>query len=1407
MTKINDLIERIENPELREQLLKEISQDNDQKKFGVISEEHLLALTEDYLNVFVVRPKEDSADIIKLTGYVTNGITDVPKGFSYSKLLQTYINDRVYDEDKESLSKALSVDAVLKSFSGDCDRLEYTYRIKDADGTIHIYAARYSRISKSNEELRLVAAFRNIDSIASVGEKKREEGLHSAYNALSGIFFSLHRVDVQNNTYVDIKTTPVIEQFSVSNDYDVNAERIIRGVSSKWSCDDALKFVERSTLAERMSGKNHISMEFLSYAAELCKLHFFKEDEDEFGRLHHVIFAVEKVDEEKSQAIINALSRDYKNVFWIDLSDGDSRVLKMKGFIGNSVDEKQNQKFSYGKISKEYIATRVHPDDREAMAKEISLEHLREVFKDKDELVGMYRIVVNDEVHHYRYVFFKLANLNAVVAGFRNIDDTIARHIAEEKQQREQEIAYQQMREEQLAIFDTLAQNFKNVYVVNIKNATAKVLKLEDEYSDNRLDGVINSEFPYERFLNAWIDEAVYPDDKNMLKKALSIEHLREVFSSQSEYIGNYRMLVKGQVINYQFSITLMKDKEHLLAGFQNVEAIIREHLEEEKKRRAKEQLYQAQLTEQLQVFDILARNFKNVYLADLEKETAKILKLDKKYEKILRLGGNREFQFAAVLSHWLNNVVCDEDREELSKVFETENVKKLLATQREFTGSYRSIIDGVVHHFQYSMSRIDDVGMKAVLGYQNVDEIVNEHIAQEKKERELEEARLKEMREHAEVISSLSTIYSTIFRADIDTHNYDILNSVSLMGKVAKNKGNFDDVKENILSAFMAPEMQATMREFLDLNTLAERLKSVNTISTEYKNPDDLWFQARFIVKRRDKNGVAKEVLYVARDITSEKVKEFEQQKRLSHALAAAQQASKAKSTFLNSMSHDIRTPMNAIIGFTALAQTHIDDRTQVQDYLAKISTSSTHLLSLINDILDMSRIESGTVKLEEKPIHIPDLLHDLRTMIQGLVNSKNQNLYIDTQDVSHEDVVADRLRLNQIMINIVGNAIKFTPPGGDIIIRLLEKPCSIKHHRTYEFSVKDTGVGMSKEFSKHIFETFTREYSSTVTGVQGTGLGMAITKNIVDLMGGEITVESEEGRGSLFTVTLNLLLANEPVKNEPIPALMGARALVVDDDLNTCRSVSKMLREIKMRPDWTASGREAIVRAQDAADMKDEYKVYIIDYLMPDMNGIETVRRIRKVISEDVPIIVLTAYDWEDFEYEARQAGVTAFVSKPLFMSELRKVLSQSNEEENVKEEEIKHYDYCGKRVLLVEDNELNREIATAILEGAGLKVDTAEDGAEAVDIMYTAAEDRYDLIFMDIQMPKMDGYTATHEIRTFANNKKANIPIVAMTANAFEEDKKKSLEAGMNGHIVKPISIDEIAKVLDRIFEVND
>ena len=524
-----------------------------------------------------------------------------------------------------------------------------------------------------------------------------------------------------------------------------------------------------------------------------------------------------------------------------------------------------------------------------------------------------------------------------------------------------------------------------------------------------------------------------------------------------------------------------------------------------------------------------------------------------------------------------------------------------------------------------------------------------------------------------------------------------------------------------------------------------------------------------------------------------------------LSDAVAAAETANRAKSTFLSNMSHDIRTPMNAIIGFTTLALSNIDDKERVKDYLAKTLASSNHLLSLINDVLDMSRIESGKIHLEEVEVNLSDVLHDLKTIVSGQIYAKQLELYMDATDVTDEDVYCDKTRLNQILLNLLSNAIKFTPAGGTVSVRVRQLAGKVRGCGQYEFRIKDNGIGMSQEFAQKIFEPFERERTSTVSGIQGTGLGMAITKNIVDMMGGTIEVQTAQGKGTEFTVCVPMRAQTEQRPVEKITELEGLKALVVDDDFNTCDSVTKMLVKVGMRAEWTLSGKEAVLRARQSIEMSDVYHAYIIDWRLPDMNGIEVTRQIRS-LHDDTPIIILTAYDWSDIEVEAKAAGVTAFCAKPMFMSDLRETLMSALGQKPADAVQRllpeKNADFKGKHILLVEDNELNREIAQEILREYGFLVDSAENGAVAVEKVSTAAPGSYDLVLMDVQMPIMDGYTATRKIRALDDPARAKLPILAMTANAFDEDRRNALESGMNGFLSKPIVIDDLVQELRKI-----
>ena len=520
-----------------------------------------------------------------------------------------------------------------------------------------------------------------------------------------------------------------------------------------------------------------------------------------------------------------------------------------------------------------------------------------------------------------------------------------------------------------------------------------------------------------------------------------------------------------------------------------------------------------------------------------------------------------------------------------------------------------------------------------------------------------------------------------------------------------------------------------------------------------------------------------------------------------LSEAVAAAEAASRAKSTFLSNMSHDIRTPMNAIIGFTTLAVSNIDNQERVKDYLTKTLSSSRHLLALINDILDMSRIESGKLQLEETEVNLAEMLHDIKTIVSGQIHAKQLELYMDAFDVTDEDVYCDRTRMGQILLNLLSNAIKFTPAGGTVSVRVRQFAGTVRDCAQYEFRVRDNGIGMSPEFAQKIFEPFERERTSTVSRIQGTGLGMAITRNIVEMMGGTIKVQTEKNRGTEFIICLPLRVQTGTRREEKIAELAGLKALVVDDDFNTCDSVAKLLTRVGMRAEWTLSGREAVLRARQSIELGDPCRAYIIDWRLPDMNGIEVTRQIRS-LNDDTPIIILTAYDWSDIEAEAKAAGVTAFCSKPMFLSDLRDTLLTAIGHTQTETQDIlpgKNADFHGRHILLVEDNELNREIAVAILHEYGFLVDTAENGAVAVEKIRTSDPGRYDLVLMDVQMPVMDGCTATRRIRALKDPARAAVPIVAMTANVFEEERKRAFDCGMNGFLSKPIVIEELIDAL--------
>ena len=663
-----------------------------------------------------------------------------------------------------------------------------------------------------------------------------------------------------------------------------------------------------------------------------------------------------------------------------------------------------------------------------------------------------------------------------------------------------------------------------------------------------------------------------------------------------------------------------------------------------------------------------------------------------------------------------------------------------------------------------------------------------------------------KDKKRQMELLQALSLDFTQVCFLEPDTGMLvPVRTDKDKLDNIFEKKISLEESMTHYIEEWVYEEDREMLRHAVSLDTLRNELRDKQIYSVNYRKRQDgefIYFQIKAVSVGTEDGGLG--IVLGFRSVDADIRKEMEQNTLLEAALAQANRASKAKSVFLSNMSHDIRTPMNAIVGFTNLAITHIDRKEQVVEYLKKIQTSGNHLLSLINDILDMSHIESGKLQLDEKLCSLPEILHGLRNILQADIHAKQLDLQIDTVDVVDEAIYCDKLRLNQVLLNLLSNAVKYTGAGGHVSMRITEKPGAPAGYANYEFSIKDSGIGMSQEFVEHIFEPFERERNSTISKIQGTGLGMAITKNIVDMMNGSISVTSEQGVGSEFKVSFTFRLHAESKEDLILPELKDCRALVVDDDFNTCDSVSYMLGQLGLHAEWTLSGKEAVLRSHQALTRGASYSVYIVDWLLPDMNGLEVTRRIRKEIGESVPIIVLTAYDWSDIEEEAKEAGVTAFCNKPLFLSELRSCLHsvlqpQLQEDEAAEQEDSPRH---TGRILLAEDVEMNQELAVVLLENAGFSVDVADNGQIALDMVAKSDPGYYQAVLMDVQMPVMDGYEATKHIRKLENHELASIPIIAMTANAFTEDREEALKSGMNGHIAKPIDVEVLFETLNKV-----
>ncbi len=649
-------------------------------------------------------------------------------------------------------------------------------------------------------------------------------------------------------------------------------------------------------------------------------------------------------------------------------------------------------------------------------------------------------------------------------------------------------------------------------------------------------------------------------------------------------------------------------------------------------------------------------------------------------------------------------------------------------------------------------------------------------------------------------LIKSMVRLLDRFVVCDLENDRYRFYNLQGEM--IYAPTGTYHDFVEQVVAKYKTLEPLDALAALILPENIRKNLQDENDIyKFEYCSIDENTYKiASFIPLEWDGTKLVKALL-ASMDVSQEKKAEIESHKALKDAYRAAENASRAKTEFLSNMSHDIRTPMNAIVGLTAIAGANIESQDRVVECLGKITKSSRHLLGLINEVLDMARIESGRMSLAEEDFSLPELVDNLLTLTKPAIDEHHHQLEVHVEHIEHEAVCGDSLRIQQVFVNLMSNAVKYTPDGGNITLTIKEKPNGFSELGCYEFSIEDNGIGMTPEFQKIMFEPFSRADDHRTTKVQGTGLGMAITRNIVNLMNGDIQVESAPNKGTKITVTVYLKLQKDEKEQEK--ELFDLPVLVVDDDKTSCESTVETLREIGIAGEWVLTGKEAVERCYARHETNSDYFAVILDWKMPEMDGIETARRIRECVGQDVTIIILTSFEFSEIEEEARAAGVDAFMAKPLFRSRLTATLRQFTS--GKKEKDARNYledfaktDYTGKRLLLVEDNDLNREIATEILGMTGVTVETAENGKIAVEKVAAAPEHWYSLVLMDIQMPVMNGYEATAAIRSLPGSR-GKVPIIAMTANAFAEDVQLAKNTGMNEHIAKPLDLNKLNDVL--------
>ena len=1083
--------------------------------------------------------------------------------------------------------------------------------------------------------------------------------------------------------------------------------------------------------------------------------------------------------EKKNTSIIESLSSVFFALYYIDIEENIVQEIFSPDGKNHTYGEKDNARSRFKLVTDSWVSD----DFRPTMRLFMDIDTINERLGENHIITQEYIATDGNWVRCSLFPAEKSCGKNKkVILGFRVVTDEKNRLESRDN------------------LIRALSMSYENVYAVNMDTVEAVSYRMGDAIKTRY--GHKFSIGNYESNIRLYIDNEVLPEDRHLFDCICTIDSIRKLFAEKQTYSFSYRV-VRNERVQY-FECQLVKpdrERNEFAIGFKNIDEEKKHEIyQQEKLEYALTVLEKMNdtLKDETEIAGALSRDYSDVVLLDLADDTAITIK--RKGHIIAEEDRVTRRSYYETWDNYISKYVVEEDREVLKDTILIEKVKDALGKRDEYSCRYRIFTEEIgLHYYQASFIRFysrHKTESQIILGFRCVDAIVEE-----------EHRKIRIMETQSEIIEGIGSEYYSVLLINPETEQVTVFRAENEDGKaIAELFDRYDYCWSKGLETYCKDYVSEICHsEFMEKLCIEHIREDGDDYSFTYEKltaDGIIYLQARVAFVEEKSGGFV--AVVGTRNVDDIMKKERQQEMALQEAYDAAEAANKAKTEFLSNMSHDIRTPMNGIIGMTAIAATHLDDKERVKDSLQKISQASKHMLSLINEVLDMSKIESGKVDLFEEEFNLSNLIDNLLTMTSEQIKMHRHELSVNITGVTHEEVIGDSLRIQKVFTNLMSNAVKYTPDGGKIRLSITEKTSNQAKVGCYEFIFEDNGIGMSEEYLKNIFEPFTRATDSRVNKIQGTGLGMPISRNIVRMMGGDIKVESKLNVGSRFTVTIYLKLQDtEEVRHNKFVDL---NVLVADDDKLSLESCCGMLEDLGMRADGVATGAEAVEYVLVRHQKKQDYFACIIDWKMPEMDGIATTRAIRKAVGKDVPIIIISAYDWSDIEQEARAAGANAFISKPLFRSRLEKTFTTLLGEDEQTEQsapivDLSNMELSGKRVLLVEDNDLNAEIATEILEMTGLSVERAADGTVAVDKMTACEDGYYDLIFMDIQMPNMNGYDATRAIRAMNRGYCKQIPIIAMTANAFAEDVQAAKTVGMNEHVAKPLDLKALAKTLNK------